>query len=487
VLHLPKDFGLNHGSHRLPQVFDRFAWMLPERPAFDFLHGAFALQDGLQLFVPPRNFLSQEKNLGFQGCHCCAGHRGKAAVVGDHFAAGLNGYVALAGLFLDAGGWVGVHKITSCSGHRSKERGGTMSLQHNNRVRNTIVCALRTSMRVSPVTAMCALICLMSLSMSDPMVLTRALSTGRRSMSAVMSPTSASVFSSLGTGDDSVARSFPWRVLKPTAFYLHRTFPENFSGPPPSTLTRDTSGFRPLIVPPHALGLWGECVHHVSNSPGHPHVHYSVVAVVQWRDMAMCHYKARCTSHKYCSTNRCIRLRNRKVPLRKPFCFKWPYPCFKAQSVPNTCTTHSHHQNSITSACTVSQIVQAIHMCSVVATAQGRCNNPSLLALLCVCQIAACWRAIWITPSSCLVLSCFFRVHPLGGLFLAHAEAGLHCTVQSITPPWAGCSGLMHLNHLKLKLMPSPKPPRRCSFFVFLSFFLFFLIRKGCFLIASGM
>jgi len=47
---------------------------------------------------------------------------------------------------------------------------------------------------------------------------------------------------------------------------------------------------------------------------------------------------------------------------------------------------------------------------------------------------------------SCLVLSCFFRVHPLGGLFLAHAEAGLHCTVQSITPPWAGCSGLVHLN-----------------------------------------
>ena len=47
---------------------------------------------------------------------------------------------------------------------------------------------------------------------------------------------------------------------------------------------------------------------------------------------------------------------------------------------------------------------------------------------------------------SCLVFSCFFRVHPLGGLFLAHAEAGLHCTVQSITPPWAGCSGLVHLN-----------------------------------------
>jgi len=49
---------------------------------------------------------------------------------------------------------------------------------------------------------------------------------------------------------------------------------------------------------------------------------------------------------------------------------------------------------------------------------------------------------------SCLVLSCFFRVHPLGGLFLAHAEAGLHCTVQNITPSWAGCSGLMHLSHL---------------------------------------
>jgi len=39
-------------------------------------------------------------------------------------------------------------------------------------------------------------------------------------------------------------------------------------------------------------------------------------------------------------------------------------------------------------------------------------------------------------------------MHPLGGHFLAHAEAGLHCTVQSITPPWAGCSDLMHLNHL---------------------------------------
>ena len=38
-------------------------------------------------------------------------------------------------------------------------------------------------------------------------------------------------------------------------------------------------------------------------------------------------------------------------------------------------------------------------------------------------------------------------MYPLGGLFLAHAEAGLHCTVQSITPPWPGCSGLMHLNH----------------------------------------
>jgi len=160
-----------------------------------------------------------------------------------------------------------------------------------------------------------------------------------------------------------VARSFPWRFLKPTAFFLHRTFTENFSGPPPSTLTRDTSGVRPLIVPPHALGLWGECVHHAQIVQA---IHMcSVVAVVQWRDMAMCHYKARCTSHKYCSTNRCIRLRNRKVPLRKPFCFKWHG--FKAQSVPNTTTTHSHHPNSITSACTVSQIVQAIHMCSVVA------------------------------------------------------------------------------------------------------------------------
>ena len=31
---------------------------------------------------------------------------------------------------------------------------------------------------------------------------------------------------------------------------------------------------------------------------------------------------------------------------------------------------------------------------------------------------------------------------------MACAEAGRHCTVQSITPPWAGRSGLMHSNHL---------------------------------------
>jgi hypothetical protein len=48
-----------------------------------------------------------------------------------------------------------------------------------------------------------------------------------------------------------------------------------------------------------------------------------------------------------------------------------------------------------------------------------------------------------------LVLSCLVSLEcTLGGLFLAHAAAGLHCTVQSITPPWAGCSGHMHLNHL---------------------------------------
>ena len=47
-----------------------------------------------------------------------------------------------------------------------------------------------------------------------------------------------------------------------------------------------------------------------------------------------------------------------------------------------------------------------------------------------------------------VVLSCFFRVHTLGGVFLAHAEAGLHCTVQSITSPWSECSGPMPLNHL---------------------------------------
>lgn len=31
---------------------------------------------------------------------------------------------------------------------------------------------------------------------------------------------------------------------------------------------------------------------------------------------------------------------------------------------------------------------------------------------------------------------------------MARAEAGRHCTVQSITSPWVGSSGLMHLNHL---------------------------------------
>jgi hypothetical protein len=50
---------------------------------------------------------------------------------------------------------------------------------------------------------------------------------------------------------------------------------------------------------------------------------------------------------------------------------------------------------------------------------------------------------------SCLVLSCLVSLEcTLRGLFLAHAAAGLHCTVRSITPPWAGCSGLMLLNHL---------------------------------------
>jgi len=51
--------------------------------------------------------------------------------------------------------------------------------------------------------------------------------------------------------------------------------------------------------------------------------------------------------------------------------------------------------------------------------------------------------------SACLVLSCLVSLEcTLGGLFLAHAAAGLHCTVQSITPPWAGCLDLVHLNHL---------------------------------------
>ncbi len=31
---------------------------------------------------------------------------------------------------------------------------------------------------------------------------------------------------------------------------------------------------------------------------------------------------------------------------------------------------------------------------------------------------------------------------------MARAEAGRHCTVQSVAPPWVGCSAFMHLNHL---------------------------------------
>jgi hypothetical protein len=32
---------------------------------------------------------------------------------------------------------------------------------------------------------------------------------------------------------------------------------------------------------------------------------------------------------------------------------------------------------------------------------------------------------------------------------MAHAEAGRHCTAQSITTPRAGRPGLMHLSHFK--------------------------------------
>ena len=41
------------------------------------------------------------------------------------------------------------------------------------------------------------------------------------------------------------------------------------------------------------------------------------------------------------------------------------------------------------------------------------------------------------------------RVYPRRGFFMARAEAGRHCTVQSITHSWLGCQGLMRLNHLE--------------------------------------
>ena len=48
-----------------------------------------------------------------------------------------------------------------------------------------------------------------------------------------------------------------------------------------------------------------------------------------------------------------------------------------------------------------------------------------------VIGICGCYRVC-----ACLVL--FLLECTLRGLFLAHAAAGLHCTVRSVTPPWAG-------------------------------------------------
>jgi hypothetical protein len=88
------------------------------------------------------------------------------------------------------------------------------------------------------------------------------------------------------------------------------------------------------------------------------------------------------------------------------------------------------------------------------AAAGLHCTVPSVLSCLVFLERTLRWlflahAAAGLHCTVRSVLSCLVSLEcTLRGLFLAHAAAGLHCTVRSITPPWAGCSGLMHLNHL---------------------------------------
>jgi hypothetical protein len=59
---------------------------------------------------------------------------------------------------------------------------------------------------------------------------------------------------------------------------------------------------------------------------------------------------------------------------------------------------------------------------------------------------AACPYPLWKMETKkdyvCLVLSCLVSLEcTLGRAFSGACHSSLHCTVRSITPPWAGCSG----------------------------------------------
>ena len=90
---------------------------------------------------------------------------------------------------------------------------------------------------------------------------------------------------------------------------------------------------------------------------------------------------------------------------------------------------------------------QAIHQqqtCLWYKTPNAECG---IRLITCACLPAALRPGLH--QALLLDLTRFFSLRrPREGLFMARAEAGRHCTVQSITPPWTGCSGPMHLKNL---------------------------------------
>ena len=97
-----------------------------------------------------------------------------------------------------------------------------------------------------------------------------------------------------------------------------------------------------------------QCMHHVSNSPGH-HAWGMVVVVVV---TVISHVLSQTRMHqsKKQRQNRQIAKCSREIVLSSSA----PTLPIRPTCVPNTTTAHSNHPNDITSACTMSQIVQAI-------------------------------------------------------------------------------------------------------------------------------